>query len=55
MTVLNGTSQPTQLDWNRYAELTSGKTTAKDILTGKTYAIGENTELEPRATLVLEF
>ncbi|MBQ8047544.1 MAG: glycoside hydrolase family 13 protein [Prevotella sp.] len=55
MTVLNGTSQPAELDWSRYAELIDGQATATDILTDNTYAIGTNVELEPRATLVLEF
>ena len=55
MTVLNGTSQPSELDWSRYAELIDGQTEATDILTGMTYTLGQNIPLAPRATLILEF
>ncbi len=55
MTILNGTNQPTELDWSRYKELIDGQTEAQDILTGQHYTIGQPITLEPRATMVLEF
>ena len=55
MTVVNGTRKPTQLAVKRYAEVIGAKTTAKDVLTGKTVSLASDVELAPRGVMILEF
>ncbi len=55
MTVVNGTRKPTQLAVKRYAEVIGAKTTAKDVLTGKTVQLTSDVELAPRGVMILEF
>ena len=55
MTILNGTSQPAELDVSRYAEVIEDAKEATDVITGKTVRIDENVKLSPRQTLILEF
>ena len=55
MTVVNGTKKPAKLAVKRYAEVIGSKTTAKDVLTGKSVSLSSDVNLEPRQTLILEF
>ena len=55
MTVVNGTKKPAKLAVKRYAEVIGTKTTAKDVLTGKSFSLSSDVNLEPRQTLILEF
>lgn len=55
MTVVNGTRKPAQLAVKRYAEVIDAKTTAKDVLTGKTVQLTSDVELAPRGVMILEF
>jgi glycosidase len=55
MTVLNGTSQPTVLEVNRYKELFGDRRTATDVITGQSVALDTDLPLSPRQTLILEF
>jgi len=55
MTVLNGTNHEVEFDWKRYAELVDGQNEATDILTDRTFTIGEPMTLQPREALILEF
>ena len=55
MTVVNGTKKPAKLAVKRYAEVIGTKTTAKDVLTGKSVSLSGDVNLEPRQTLILEF
>ena len=55
MTVVNGTKKPAKLAVKRYAEVIGSKTTAKDVLTGKSVSLSGDVNLEPRQTLILEF
>ena len=55
MTVVNGAKKPAKLAVKRYAEVIGTKTTAKDVLTGKSFSLSSDVNLEPRQTLILEF
>lgn len=55
MTVVNGTRKQSALAVKRYAEVIGAKTTAKDVLTGKTVQLTSDVELAPRGVMVLEF
>ena len=55
LTVLNGTSKPATMDVARYAEVIGSTQRAKDVLTGRYYQLGENLQLKPRQSLVLEY
>ena len=55
MTVLNGTSKTAEFSAARYKELYSGKTSAKDITTGRIINLSENFNMSPRQTMILEF
>ena len=55
MTVVNDTKKPAKLAVKRYAEVIGTKTTAKDVLTGKSFSLSSDVNLEPRQTLILEF
>jgi len=55
LVVLNGTSKPATMDVARYAEVIGTAKAAKDILTGCTFDLTKNFNLEPRQSLVLEF
>ena len=55
LTVLNGTSQNATMQVKRYAEVIRQAQRAKDVLTNRYYNIGENLQLKPRQSLVLEF
>ena len=54
MTILNGTSQPAQLEVIRYAEIIGESQVAKDVTTGRNVRIDKDVNLRPRQTLVLE-
>lgn len=55
LTVVNGTSEPAQMEVKRYAEIIGQATEATDILTGRKVALGKDVALQPRETLVLSF
>ena len=55
LTVVNGTSEPAQMEVKRYAEIIGQATEATDILTGRKVALGKDVPLAPRQTLVLSF
>ena len=55
LTVVNGTSEPAQMEVKRYAEIIGQATEATDILTGRNVALDKDVALQPRETLVLSF
>lgn len=55
LTVVNGTSEPAQMEVKRYAEIIGQATEATDILTGQKVALDKDVALQPRETLVLSF
>ncbi len=55
LTVVNGTSEPAQMEVKRYAEIIGQATEATDILTGRKVALDKDVTLQPRETLVLSF
>ena len=55
LTVLNGTSQAATMEVERYAEVIGSTRKAKDILTGRYVELGQDLQLKPRQSLVLEF
>ncbi len=55
LTILNGTTKPTTMHVQRYAEVIGATTRAKDILTGRYYDLTKDIELKPRQSLILDF
>ena len=55
LTVVNGTSEPAQMEVKRYVEIIGQATEATDILTGRKVALDKDVALQPRETLVLSF
>lgn len=55
LTVVNGTSEPAQMEVKRYAEIIGQATEATDILTDQKVALDKDVALQPRETLVLSF
>ena len=55
MTVVNGTSRTTEFAVKRYAEVIGHNTEAKDVLTDRTVSLTDDTQLEPRKVMILEF
>lgn len=55
LTVVNGTSEPAQMEVKLYAEIIGQATEATDILTGRKVALEKDVALQPRETLVLSF
>ena len=55
LTVVNGTSEPAQMEVKRYAEIIGQATEATDILTGRKVSLSQDVALQPRETLVLSF
>lgn len=55
MTVVNGTGKTTVFAVKRYAELIGHNTEAKDVLTDRTVSLTDDTQLEPRKVMILEF
>ena len=55
LTVVNGTSEPAQMEVKRYAEIIGQATEATDILTSRKVALDKDVALQPRETLVLSF
>ena len=53
LTILNGTSQPAELEVARYAEVIGNKKKALDVITGRRMNIDKNISLRPRQTLIL--
>lgn len=55
MTVVNGTGRTTVFAVRRYAEVIGHNTEAKDVLTDRTMSLTDDTQLEPRKVMILEF
>ena len=55
MTVVNGTGRTTEFAVKRYAEVIGHNTEAKDVLTDRTVSLTDDTQLEPRKVMILEF
>ena len=55
MTILNGKKKDNELLVARYAEIIGNKTTAKDVITGKSVDLTQNIKLTPRQSLIIEF
>lgn len=55
MTVVNGTGRTTVFAVKRYAEVIGHNTEAKDVLTDRTVSLTDDTQLEPRKVMILEF
>lgn len=55
MTVVNGTGKTTVFAVKRYAEVIGNNTEAKDVLTDRTVSLTDDTQLEPRKVMILEF
>ena len=55
MTVVNGTGKTTVFAVKRYAEVIGHNTEAKDVLTDRIVSLTDDTQLEPRKVMILEF
>lgn len=55
MTVVNGTGRTTVFAVRRHAEVIGHNTEAKDVLTDRTVSLTDDTQLEPRKVMILEF
>ena len=55
LTVLNGTSEPANMQVKRYAEVLGQADSARDILTGKVVDLTSDVKLKPRESLILSF
>ena len=55
MTVVNGTGRTTVFAVRRYAEVIGHNTEAKDVLTDRTVSLTDDTQLDPRKVMILEF
>jgi glycosidase len=54
LVVMNGTSGEVTIDLGRYAESIQGKSSWKELLSGKTVTFGETLTLAPKDVLILE-
>lgn len=54
MVILNKNTEAVQLATDRYREMLGGKTSAKDIITGKTFELKESFEVPARSAMILE-
>jgi len=54
LVIMNGVSHENTISLDRYAEILSGVTSGKDVLTGKTIPLDKVLKLSPRETLILE-
>jgi len=54
MVILNKNTETVQLATDRYREMLGGKTSAKDIITGKTFELKESFEVPARSAMILE-
>lgn len=54
MVVLNKNKEKYTLTWNRYSEMTNKYLEAFDVLTGETFQVGQDIELNPMQPLILE-
>ena len=52
--IMNGQDEPVDLPLDRYAEILQGKTSGKDILTGRTIPLRDELALSPKEILILE-
>ncbi|MBQ9555263.1 MAG: glycoside hydrolase family 13 protein [Muribaculaceae bacterium] len=56
VTIINGTSEPKQMNLDRYKEVFGNATTVRDVPTGRAISLDEGTlSLPARGTLVLDF
>jgi glycosidase len=55
LTILNGTTKKATMSVARYAEVIGKTTKAQDVVTGRTYDLSKDLQLEPRQTLLLEY
>jgi len=54
LVIMNGVSHENTISLDQYAEVLSGVTSGKDVLTGKTIPLDKVLKLSPRETLILE-
>jgi glycosidase len=54
MVVFNKGRQPTSVDTDRFHERLAGRTRGYDIVTQRSFALGESIEMDARSVLVLE-
>ena len=55
LTLINGTNNNAVMNVKRYEEVINGKSTAKDITTGKSIDLKSNIKFAPKQTMILEF
>jgi len=55
LTILNGTTKKISLNLNRYAEVINDAISAVDVTTGKNVSLKDCLNLEPRASMVLDY
>ena len=52
---VNNSPEACKVPWTRYQEMTESLLVGRNVLTGETQLITDNTEVEPYSTLVVEF
>ena len=52
---INNADEPRKLNWSRYKEINSGLREGRDVLSGKTCTLDDETEVPPSSALVVEF
>lgn len=55
MVVINGSSKPCAIDWNRFGERLAGKRVGTEVLSARPITKGEATEVASHGTLVIHF
>ncbi|MEA4950899.1 MAG: cyclomaltodextrinase C-terminal domain-containing protein, partial [Petrimonas sp.] len=51
---MNGTSSDVEINLDRYKESIKGKSSGKDVISGRTVSFGQTLKLSPKEVLVLE-
>jgi hypothetical protein len=52
---VNASAEPVNVPWSHYAEISEGLTDGKDVITGETVVINDETVVAPETALVVEF
>jgi hypothetical protein len=52
---INNSQEPKHLPWTYYKEISEGLTIGRNVITGETVTLSDNTIVEPEQALVVEF
>ena len=52
---INNSQEPKHLPWSYYAEITEGLSAGRNVITGETVTLSDDTVVAPEQALVVEF